>query len=130
MTQSTEERAVWQLEHDYWEYVKAGDLESYSNLWHEDFVGWPHLSERPVRKEHVTGWIVAHMERGEKLRVCEIREAASQFTDNLVVTHYRLTGAWGDDPENTSRITHTWIKTADGWKIIAGMSAPDDDSGR
>jgi hypothetical protein len=26
---SADEKAVWQLEEDYWRYVKAGDVESY-----------------------------------------------------------------------------------------------------
>jgi len=28
--------AVWSLEEDYWRYVKAGDVENYVTLWHDD----------------------------------------------------------------------------------------------
>ena len=52
--QSDNEKAVWKLETTYWEDVKALDLESYKNLWHENFVGWPYSSSRPARKVHIT----------------------------------------------------------------------------
>jgi hypothetical protein len=38
---TTEEKAVWQLEEDYWRFVSAGNVDSYVKLWHDDFVGWP-----------------------------------------------------------------------------------------
>lgn len=37
--QTADEQAVWKLEEDYWRYVQAGDVESYVQLWHADFVG-------------------------------------------------------------------------------------------
>ena len=123
--QTPEEQAVWKLEHNYWEFVKANDLTSYRNLWHEKFVGWPQSSAAPAHKEHITDWITAYTSKGEKLRQYTIKEAASQLTDNIVVTHYWVKDAWGDEPEVTSRITHTWIRTHDGWKIIGGMSSPE-----
>lgn len=36
-----DEKAVWQLEEDYWHFESAGDVDSYVKLWHDDFVGWP-----------------------------------------------------------------------------------------
>lgn len=126
--QTPEEQAVWKLEHQYWEYVKAADLTGYRSLWHEQFVGWPQMSATPVHKDHITDWITANTTKGRKMRVATIKEAASQLTDkNIVVTHYWVTDAWGDDPQVTSRITHTWIHTKDGWKIIGGMSSPEKD---
>jgi hypothetical protein len=126
--QTPEETAVWKLEHQYWEYVKAADLGGYRTLWHANFVGWPQSSTAPARKDHITDWIKAHSDRGEQLQSYELKEAASQFTDNLVVTHYWLTDVWsgkgGSGSPETSRITHTWIRVKDGWQIIGGMSAP------
>jgi hypothetical protein len=122
--QTPQEQAVWKLEHQYWEYVKAVDLTGYRSLWHEQFVGWPMMSATPVHKDHITDWITANTSKGVKMRTATIKEAASQsIGDNLVVTHYWMTDAWGDEKEVTSRITHTWLLTKDGWKIVGGMSS-------
>jgi ketosteroid isomerase-like protein len=128
--QSPQEDAVWKQEEAYWEYVKNFDLERYRDLWHPDFVGWPQSCAHPARKAIVTDWIVAH--KGETLTY-ELQPAASQvFGDNLVVTHYWVTAAWDANslkiPPQKMRITHTWMRSKDGWQIIAGMSAPDVDT--
>jgi hypothetical protein len=49
--------------------------------------------------------------------------------ENIVVTHYWVTAFWADkagkgEPPETTRITHTWMKTAAGWQILGGMSCP------
>jgi Domain of unknown function (DUF4440) len=126
--QSPEEKAVWKLEHSYWEYVKALDLESYRNLWHPNFVGWPSSSAKPARKDHITDWIAASTAKGLHLESYELKPAASQATENVVVTHYWLTERWADKDgqgkSDTIRLTHTWIRTPGGWQIIGGMAAP------
>lgn len=125
---SPNEQAAWNLEADYWKYVKAVDLEAYRSLWHKDFVGWPYSAAQPVRKDHITDWISAYADKGVRLQWYSIQPAASQATENVVVTHYWVTTFWADkagrgEPPQTSRITHAWIKTRDGWQIIGGMSA-------
>ena len=47
---NADEKAVWQLEEDYWRFVSTGDVESYVKLWHKDFVGWPCFEWNPARK--------------------------------------------------------------------------------
>jgi ketosteroid isomerase-like protein len=125
--QSDNEKAVWKLESSYWDDVKALDLDSYRALWHENFVGWPYSSSQPARKDHITDWIKAHTDKGETLAWFELKPADSRATENLVVTEYWLTSLWADKAGHgepfTQRVTHTWIKTANGWEIIAGMSA-------
>lgn len=127
--QATDDKTVWNLEHSYWDFVKALDLESYKKLWHPNFVGWPSVSPRPARKDHITDWITSHSEKGERLQSFTLVEADSQATENVVVTHYWLTTAWsgkdGAGKPATIRVTHTWIRTASGWQIIGGMSAPE-----
>ena len=126
--QSDNEKAVWKLETTYWEDVKALDLDNYRNLWHENFVGWPYSSSQPARKDHITDWIKAHTDKGETFVWFELKPADSRATENLVVTEYWLTALWADKAGHgepfTQRVTHTWIKTANGWQIISGMAAP------
>ncbi len=125
--QSLDETAVWKLEHSYWDYVKAADLERYRSLWHPDFVGWPSSSATPAGKNHITDWITNSQKKGLHLDSYTLKPAASQATDNLVVTHYWITDRWVDKKgvgkAETSRITHTWIRIPGGWQIISGMSA-------
>ncbi len=107
--------------------MKALDLDSYRNLWHENFVGWPYSSSQPARKDHITDWIKAHTDKGTTMVWYELEPADSRATENLVVTEYWLTSLWADKAGHgepfTQRVTHTWIKTAQGWQIISGMSA-------
>jgi ketosteroid isomerase-like protein len=125
--QSDNEKAVWKLETTYWEDVKALDRESYKNLWHENFVGWPYSSSQPARKDHITDWIKAHTDKGATMVWYELEPADSVATENLVVTAYWLTSLWADKTGHgepvTQRVTHTWIRTANGWQIVSGMSA-------
>jgi hypothetical protein len=65
---TNDESQVWNLEKAYWEYVKANDLEKYRALWHEDFLGWPFVSSAPVRKDHITDWIIMNTSKGIKLQ--------------------------------------------------------------
>jgi len=125
--QSLDETAVWKLESSYWDDVKALDLVSYRALWHPDFLGWPYVSPAPQRKDHITDWLDQYTTKGLHLRSYSLRPAASHATSDIVVTYYWLTATWEDknghgEPQ-TSRITHTWIKTPTGWQILGGMSA-------
>ena len=125
--QTENEKAVWKLENAYWEYVKAMDMDHYKALWHENFVGWPYSSSQPARKDHITDWIKALTDKGATLGWFELTPADSRATENLVVTEYWLTSLWADKTGHgepfTQRVTHTWIRTANGWQIIGGMSA-------
>jgi hypothetical protein len=127
--QSAEEQAVWKLEHSYWEDVKALDLNSYRNLWHPNFVGWPMVSSQPQRKDHITDWITAYTAKGLHLKSYTLEPAASQMTGNVIVVHYWLTYLWTDKNDSgephTMRITHTWIRADKTWQIIGGMSAAE-----
>ena len=124
--QSAEEQAVWKLEHSYWKYVRALDLESYRNLWHPNFVGWPSSSAKPARKDHITDWITDAQKKGLRLESYTLESAASQATENVVVTHCWVTEKWvdkdGPDKAETIKPTHTWIRIPGGWPII-GMAA-------
>ncbi len=125
--QSADEQAVWKLEHDYWNYVKAFDLEGYRTLWHPDFVGWPSFSPQPVHKDRITDWITDAKNKGRHLESFDLRPAESRVNPSGIVVFYTITARWvdkdGKGEPATSRITHTWIKSGKSWQIISGMSA-------
>src|SRR5215813_4417764 len=101
-----DEAQVWQLEKAYWEYVKANDLEKYRVLWHESFVGWPFVSSAPVRKDHITDWIVANTSKGIKLQSYSIEQLAIHVTGKIAINYIEseLTGPMMKKPE--PRPTH------------------------
>ena len=130
-----DEAQVWQLEKDYWEYVKANDLEKYRALWHENFVGWPYVSPAPVRKDHITDWITSNTSKGIKLHSYSIEQLAIQVTSDIATNYYRINFTWANSTgaevkTDRMRITHTWIRTHGTWQIIGGMSAPVNAEGQ
>jgi ketosteroid isomerase-like protein len=128
------EKAVWSLEDSYWRYVQAHDLERYRTLWHSDFLGWPLSSPEPVRKEHITDWIVAHTGSGETLKSYDLERLVAQATGDYVTVTYRVRMTWvtkdGVAKPSTLRVIHTWIHNpGHEWQIISGMAAPPDAQG-
>jgi len=122
---SPAEQAAWGQEEAYWRFVQSQDWESYFELWDERFAGWPDSEPVPVHKDKVrSGWRVKVLEY--KLEPLSVR----QYGESVVITFYRATlhttdAQGGDERTAASRVTHTWRKTAAGWKIIGGMSADD-----
>ena len=128
-----DEAAVWQLEQDYWEYVKANDLDSYRALWDQRFVGWPGFSPHPLGKENISDWIPPLHEDPERELDIELKQEAVRSFGDIVVAHYLFkfiyrhprTGEMIDEG-NWGRITHTWQRRGDTWEIVTGMSASYD----
>ena len=47
---------VWQMEENYWKYVKEKDIKSYLTLWDDNFIGYP--SNNIIgNKTHITDWL-------------------------------------------------------------------------
>jgi len=135
MAADADNRQIWSLENSYWDYVKSADLERYRALWHDNFIGWPHVNSKPLRKTHVTDWITANQEKDIKLESYSIEPEALQVTGDIAVVHYRISMNWSagkDTPAEaeTIRIHHTWARTLGAWQIIGGMSAPVNSEGR
>jgi len=121
---------VWELEHNYWEYVKSNDIESYLSLWDNEFIGWPGLSETPQGIQNIAGWIAPLHENSSQFYDNSITHMGAQTFNNVVVVHY-LNRAFRRSTEmneivseiTVSRVTHTWQRRGDTWQIITGMSA-------
>jgi ketosteroid isomerase-like protein len=85
------------------------------------------VSPSPVRKDHITDWITDYRSRGLHLESFDLRPAESRAEGDTVVVFYSITAHWvdknGKGKPATSRITHTWVRSTNGWQIISGMSA-------
>ena len=70
--------------------------------------------------------------RGWHSRLVEFKAAAIQVTEDVAVACYWITFKWldkdGNGAANTIRITHTWRKTGNDWRIRGGMSMPEPDT--
>lgn len=131
-TSTNDEAQVWGLEKAYWDYVKANDLNAYGALWHQNFVGWPFVSPKPVRKDHITDWITANTSKGIRLQSYSIEPLAIQVTGDVAMNYYRIKAVWvnsagAEVKTDRMRITHTWIRTYATWQILGGMSSPVDE---
>ena len=93
---SDNKQTLWNLEHDYWRYVQENDLPSYRSLWHKDFLGWPSVSPMPVRRDHITDWIISQTSKGLTPKLLEFKPAEIQITGDVAVLYYWLTYAWLD----------------------------------
>jgi ketosteroid isomerase-like protein len=127
-----DEQALWRLERAYWQYVEKNDLVAYSNLWHQDFLGWPSVSSTPVRKDHITDWITSQTSKGLTFEQGEFKAAELKVTGDVAFACYWISFTWtdkeGKGASHTLRITHAWVRSGKGWRIIGGMSMPEPDS--
>jgi ketosteroid isomerase-like protein len=112
--------------------VEHNDLAAYSDLWHENFLGWPSVSSAPVRKNHITDWITSQTAKGLALKTVEFKPGAIQVTGDVAFACYWVTFRWVDKEDSgaphTFRITHAWVRSGKDWHIIGGMSMPEPEN--
>jgi ketosteroid isomerase-like protein len=122
-----QEDEVWEMEEAYWRYVQAGDVESYTDLWHSDFVGWPCGLEQPTGKANVGGMVRAVRDQEYTVIVDLHREAVQQFGE-IAIVHYSAAAtrryANGGNRTSLYKLTHTWKRMEGQWQIIGGMCGP------
>jgi ketosteroid isomerase-like protein len=133
---AADEEAVWQLEEAYWLYVRNNDLANYRTLWDERFVGWPGFSDKPLGKESIGAWIAPLHGNPTETYDYQLTRAAVRSFGDVVVVHYLVqdfmrSAESGEiiRQRDTYRITHTWQRIGDGWKIITGMSGAQASKG-
>jgi len=126
------ERAMWSSENKFVAALIKGDTETFDAMWHEDLAYWPAGEDRPWSKRYglkrINAWSGA--EDGT-LSTPMLEPIATKIMDDFSVTHYRLeytvTDGDGAKSKRKIRITHTWFKTEDGWKLIGGSNTNIDD---
>lgn len=118
---SSQQEEVWKGEQNYFRYLQAKDLQGFMSLWDDNFVGWPDYSEAPLRKKDIESGVAAEFQDVQAARPLPAPqpEVIGVFGD-VAVTHY----FWPEADDTSAaeyRITHTWRKGPDGWRIIGGM---------
>ena len=117
---------IWQLEENYWKYVKEKDYQSYGKLWDENFLGYP--SNNTVGdKAHITDWMTEMYQQPGVFNYTLTRKVENVFGDIVIVFYDVLHNFTNDKNEVVKtghfKIIHTWKKTENGWLIIGGMGA-------
>jgi Domain of unknown function (DUF4440) len=101
---------------------QAKDLDTFMSLWDDNFVGWPDYSELPARKwdfeTNAKDEFQSMKPSGSPL--LPIPLAVTVFED-VAVTQYYWPEADVTSPVRY-RMTHTWKRGPNGWRIISGMS--------
>ena len=118
---------VWQLEENYWKYVKEKDIKSYITLWDENFIGYP-STNIIGNKEHITDWITEMYKGQPGIFNYELTRKVENVFDDIVIVLYDVSHSFTNDKNEvvkngTFKITHTWKKADKGWVIIGGMGA-------
>jgi catechol 2,3-dioxygenase-like lactoylglutathione lyase family enzyme len=118
---------VWQLEENYWKYVKDKDFKSYINLWDENFIGYP--SNNIIgNKAHITDWMTEMYKGKTGVFNYQLTRKVENVFGDIVIVLYDVSHSFTNDKNEVVKngnfkITHTWKKTDKGWLIIGGMGA-------
>ncbi len=118
---------IWQLEENYWKYVKEKDLKSYLSLWDDHFMGYP-STNKIGGKDHITDWIIAMYKDRKSTFDYELTRHVENVFGDIVIVLYDATQIWKNEKgeiveRSTFKLTHTWKKTGSVWLIIGGMGA-------
>lgn len=112
-----QEELLWKLEEKYIEAHKDADHQTILSMWDENFLGWPSRLENAARKNSGSDYLEKYfskpMPADTKFR---IEKQGIHIENNIAILHFRLFLF-----ENSTRLTHTWIKRGDGWYILGGM---------
>lgn len=117
---------IWQLEENYWKYVKEKDYKSYITLWDENFLGYP--SNNTIGdKAHITDWMTEMYRQPGVFNYSLTRKVENVFGD-IVIAFYDVSHNFTNEKNEvlksgSFKIIHTWKKTGKGWLIIGGMGA-------
>jgi hypothetical protein len=123
LTLVPEQAEVWNEEQNFFRYLQAKDLQKYMSLWDERFVGWPDYHAYPVHKHDIAADVAEEFRSSQSTLppgTLPTPEAINVF-GNVAVTYY----VWPDPAKSSPfvyRITHTWLKGPNGWRIIGGLS--------
>lgn len=120
------ESDIWRLEEQYLATFQKGDTEGLLRFYHPNFIGWPAQSSEPLDLKAGREFMEAMDEKADMISF-EIRPGAIRITGDVALVHYSVAlvqqGVDGVTSGSVLRVTHTWMNTRSGWRIMGGMSA-------
>lgn len=119
--QKTAEAQIWALEQAYWEFNRDAEHEQIIATWHDKFLGWPDGQPKPIDKEEGVRYVRENY--AKPASYCfEIERAGVRILGDVGVNYYAVHLKWKEGKTRSMRITHTWVREQNDWKILGGMS--------
>ena len=116
-TIENQEDLLWELEEEYIKAHKDADYSKILSMWDENFLGWPSRLENSARKNYGSEYLQKYFSKPMPADTeFQIEKQGIYIENNIAILHYRLLLF-----ENSTRLTHTWIKRGDDWYILGGM---------
>ncbi len=125
---TTIENDFWQLEINYWNTIKNGNIINYRNLLHEEFSDWPSITDKPLRniksmldflEKTKSGFISLDFEINEMYTsVIDKNEAIIYFTCKILAELNDRTTVSSD-----YRMIHIWRKENNKYKLVGGLQS-------
>lgn len=116
---------IWALEEAYFTRLYQADYDGVLGLVHEKFLGWPSSLAQPIGRSESARFMRQLIPQPTPCKV-QVERAGMEVAGAVALTQYTLhvtcAGNDGAARTQTSRITHTWVRERDGWKLLGGMS--------
>ena len=122
---NTAEEEIWALEEAYFANIYKANYEGVLAIVHSQFLGWPGAAPQPIDREE-SARFMKQLFPASTSCTFKIERAGIRLLGEVALTQYIIHVNYGDTAGMTktrsSRITHTWMKEGDGWKLLGGMS--------
>lgn len=116
---------IWALEEAYFANLYKADYEAVLAITHGQFLGWPGSVPHPIDTEGSARFMKQLI---SKPTSCTFRidRGGIRVLGEVALTQYTISVNCSDTAAvaktQSSRITHTWAKEGDRWKLLGGMS--------
>jgi hypothetical protein len=123
------EEEIWKLEEAYFTHLYNANHDGVLALVHSEFLGWPDVAARPLDRQGSADFMKEGFSQPSSCSLKFQREGI-RVTDNVALTQYIIHASCSDASgvvrKQSSRITHTWAREDQGWKLLGGMSMTID----
>ncbi|MHB9112102.1 MAG: hypothetical protein ACYC4D_05680 [Thermoleophilia bacterium] len=116
---------IWALEEAYFADLYKADNFAVLAVVHSQFLAWPDSMPQPIDEEGSARFMRQLVPEPTSCTT-RIEREGIRVLDGVALTQFTIHVSDSDSgfAENarTSRITHTWVKEGESWKLLGGMS--------
>ncbi|MBI5870098.1 MAG: nuclear transport factor 2 family protein [Actinobacteria bacterium] len=124
-SQDTTEEEIWTLEEAYFTNLYKAEHAAVLSVLHKRFLAWPDSMEQPIDVEGSARFM---RRLAPEPTSCSIRieREGIRVLGGIALTQFKVHVSDGEAAAagnvRSSRITHTWVKDGESWKLLGGMS--------
>lgn len=116
---------IWALEEAYFANLYKADYAAVLAIVHDQFLGWPGTAPQPIDKEGSARFMRQLIPEPPSCSF-KIEQEGIRVLGEVTLTQFTIYVNYSDTAAvaktQSSRITHTWVKEGDHWKLLGGMS--------